>query len=106
MLFPEGLVPPSLSSGTEVSLSPGAEHNLSIITSITVRKSKGKRGRSTDDMTIRGVLRPVARAHELVVGSGPRDNATQMSAHGVKTVRFKCLVVLDNQVSVRKRGEI
>jgi len=65
-----------------------------------VGKSKGKRGRSTDNMTIRGVLGSVTGAHELVVGSGPWDNATQVSAHSVKTVRFKGLVVLDDKVAV------
>ena len=44
-------------------------------------KSERKRGRSTNDVSIRGVLRSVARAHELVVGSGPWDDATQMSAN-------------------------
>ena len=43
-------------------------------------KSERKRGRSTNDVSIRGVLGSVARAHELVVGSGPWDDATQVSA--------------------------
>ena len=43
-------------------------------------KSEGKRGRSTDNVSIRSVLGSVARAHELVVGGRPWDDATQVSA--------------------------
>ena len=43
-------------------------------------KSERKRGRSTDNVSIRGVLGSVARAHELVVGGRPWDDATQVSA--------------------------
>ena len=38
-------------------------------------------------------------AHELVVGSRPWDDTSQVSADGVKTVRFKSLVFLNNEVS-------
>ena len=44
-------------------------------------------------------LRSVAWAHELVVGSRPWDDTSQVSADGVKTVRFKSLVFLNNEVS-------
>lgn len=44
-------------------------------------QGKGKRSRSTNDGTVGGVLRTMARAHELVVGRRPGDNATQMRAH-------------------------
>lgn len=89
-------------------------------------QSKGKRGGSTDNGTSGGVLRTVARAHELVVGRRPRDDATQVSAHwkaetrmrqqinvtkirtpsespppltSVETIGFQGLVLLDNEVT-------
>jgi len=65
-----------------------------------VGKGKWKRSRSTNDGTIGCVLGSVARAHELVGGYRPWDDASQVSAHGVKTVRFEALVILDDKVSV------
>jgi hypothetical protein len=74
------LVPPSLSSGTEVILGPWGEKNLSIFGNIAVGKGKWKRGRSTNNCTIRGVLRSVAWAHELVLGGRPWNDTSQVSA--------------------------
>ena len=74
------LVPPSLSTGTEIVLRPGRENDLVLSVNIAVGKSKGEGGRSTDNMSVRGVLRSVARALELVGSRRPWDNATQMSA--------------------------
>ena len=83
------LVPPSLSSGSEIIFGPGGEGDLSVLGGITVGKGKGKRGRSTDNVSIRGVLGSVARAHELVVGGGPWDNTSQVSADcGVLKLRI------------------
>ena len=65
-----------------------------------MRKSKGKRGGSTNNGTGGCILGSVAWALELVGGSRPWDDASQVSAHGVKTVRLKSLVILNNQVSV------
>lgn len=62
------LVPPAFAIGTEVDLGPGGEHDLAIFGNVAVGKSKGKRGGSTNDGAGGGVLRSVARAHELVVG--------------------------------------
>jgi len=75
------LVPPSLSTGTEVILSPGREDDLSRFIDIAVGKSKRERSRPTDDRTIGSVLGSMTGAHELVVGSGPRDDTSKMSAH-------------------------
>ena len=98
------LVPPALGVGTEVNFCPGGEDDLSRLgIDITVGKGKWKRGGSTDDGTSGGVLGSVAWALELVGGGRPWDNATQMSAHSVKTVRLKCLVFLDDQVAVRRK---
>ena len=44
-------------------------------------------------------LRSVTGAHKLVVGGRPWNNTSQVSAHGIKTITLKCLVVLDNEVS-------
>jgi len=102
------LVPPSLSSGSEIIFGPGGEGDLSVLGGITVGKGKGKRGRSTDNVSIRGVLGSVTRAHELVVGGGPWDNTSQVSADSVKTVVFESLVVLDDEVcgiSLKSLGE-
>jgi len=65
-----------------------------------VGKSEGKRGRSTDNGTGGGVLGSVAWAHELVVGGGPWDNASQVGAHGVEAVALKGLVLLHDEVAV------
>jgi len=92
------LVPPSLSSGSEIVFRPRGEKNLSIVTGVTVRKSEGKRSGSTDDVSIGGVLGSVARAHELVVGGGPWDDATQVSADGIEAIALERLVILDNKV--------
>mmetsp|Transcript_13378 Transcript_13378/g.37667 ORF Transcript_13378/g.37667 Transcript_13378/m.37667 type:complete len:219 (-) Transcript_13378:442-1098(-) len=106
--LPRCLVPPSLASGSEIILRPWGEGDLSIFSGVAVGKSKGKRGRSTNDVSIRGILGSVARAHELVVGGRPWDDATQVSADGVKSVVFKGLVILDNKVcsiSLQSLGE-
>jgi len=92
------LVPPALGIGTEIDLGPGGEHDLSVVGNVAVGKSKGKRGGSTNDGAGGGVLRSVARAHELVVGGRPRDDAAKMGAYGVKAVRLKSLVILDDEV--------
>jgi len=92
------LVPPSLSSGSEVLFRPGGEEDLAVLAGVAVRKSKGKRSRSTNDVSIGGVLGTVARAHELVVGGGPWDDATQVGADGIETVALERLVILDNKV--------
>ena len=75
-----GVVPPSLSSGSEIVLGPRGEGDLSVFGGVAVGKSEWKRGRSTDNVSIRSVLGSVARAHELVVGGRPWDDATQVSA--------------------------
>merc|ERR1719203_602219 len=92
------LSPPGLSVGTEVSLSPGAEKDGSGLIGITVGKSKGKGGGSTNDSASGGVLRSMARAHELVVGGRPRDDASQVGAHGVEAVGLKGSIILDDKV--------
>jgi hypothetical protein len=93
------LIPPSLASGTEIILGPVGKEDFAIVRHIAVRQCQGQRSRSTDDGAIGSVLGSVARAHELVGGSGPRNDTTQMSAHGVQTVIFKRFVLLNNQVS-------
>jgi hypothetical protein len=97
--YAASLIPPSLASGTEIILGPVGKENFAIFRHIAVRQCQGQRSRSTDDGTIGSVLGSVARAHELVGGSGPRNDTTQMSAHGVQTVIFKCFVLLNNQIS-------
>jgi hypothetical protein len=97
------LVPPSLGVGTEIKLGPGRKENLAGFgIHIAVRQGEGKRGGSTHDGTGRSVLGSVARALELVGGSGPRDDATKMGAHGVQTVALNGLVILDDNVAVRQ----
>jgi hypothetical protein len=80
LLF-NSLVPPSLSTSTEIVLGPWAEDNLStFLISITMGKSKWKRSRSTNNCTFWGILRSVTRALELVGGSRPWDNTSKVSA--------------------------
>ena len=67
-------------------------------------KSKWKRSGSADNGTSGGVLRSMAWAHELVVSSRPWDDASQMCADGVQTVRFKGLVLLNNKVTAKYRN--
>lgn len=57
-----------------------------------------KRGRPADDLALGVVLRPVARAHELVLRLVPRHDATQVSAHGVDPECRDGEVLLDGQV--------
>jgi hypothetical protein len=97
------LIPPSLCVSTEVSLRPGAEKDLSgCLISIDVSQGKRKRGRSTDNGTSGGVLRSMAGAHELVLGSSPGYNATQVSAYSVQTICLESLIILHNQVTVNR----
>jgi hypothetical protein len=63
-----------------------------------VGKGKWKGSRSTDNSSGGGVLRSVAWAHELVVGSRPWDNTSQVSAHSIKTIVLKRSVLLNNKV--------
>jgi hypothetical protein len=93
------LVPPSFSASAEIFLRPGGEQDGFVGFNSGVRKGKWKRGRSTNNRSIGSVLRSVAWANELVVGSHPWDDATQVSAHGVKTIGFDGLVFLDDQVA-------
>lgn len=124
------LVPPSLSTGTEISLSPCAKGDLSIDV-VAVGKSKGEWCRSTDNGSGGGVLfvagkkqirvsemrieyigqvrndkyglthlRSVAWAHEFVVGGRPWDDASQVCADSVKSVALDGLVFLDDDVTV------
>ena len=62
-------------------------------------ESKGKRGGSTNNGAFGRVLGTVAGALELVSGSRPWDDASQMCADGVQTVRFQSLIILNNQVT-------
>ena len=94
------LVPPAGSVGTEVGLGPGGEHDLAILGNVAVGKGEGKGGGTADDGTGGGVLGSVAGAHELVVGSGPRDDAAKVGADSVEAVGLKGLVVLDDKVTV------
>ena len=48
----------------------------------------------------------MAWAHELVVGSRPWDVTSQVSAHSIKTIRFKSLVFLDDKVSAKRKKSI
>ena len=100
LIISSSLVPPSLLSGTEIFLGPRREKDLSIVGSITVGKSERKRSGSTNNGSIGGVLRSVAWAHELVVGSRPWDNASQVCADGVESIVFQSLVVLNDEVTV------
>ena len=93
------LVPPSLRSRAEIIFHPGRKENLAIFRYIRVRQCQGQWSRAADHGTIGRVLRAVTRAHELVVGRRPRDDATQVRADRVQTVRFQSLVVLDNQIT-------
>jgi hypothetical protein len=131
-LLLNSLVPPSLSTSTEIVLGPWAEDNLStFLISITMGKSKWKRSRSTNNCTLWGILRSVARALELVGGSRPWDHTSQVSADykieiksdtklagrtiffsqnhttrtSIQTVFFKSLVVLDNKVTKKNRND-
>ena len=98
------LVPPAFSVGTEVGLGPGGEHDLAILGDVAVGKGEGKGGGTADDGTGGGVLGSVAGAHELVVGSGPRDDAAKVGADGVEAVGLKGLVVLDDKVALGLDG--
>merc|ERR1711907_304002 len=92
------LIPPSLATGTEIVFRPRRERNLSIIRRFAMGEGERKGGGSSNDVPIRRILRSVARAHELVVGSRPWDDATQVSAHSVQTEAFDRVVVLHNDV--------
>ncbi len=118
------LVPPSLSTGAEVLLSPWGEKDLAVLGNFSVGQCKRERSRTSDDSPFRRVLRPMARAHELIIGGGPWYDASQVGAHwsklsnpyetstlsscnlvipnlltGIQTVLLKTLVLLDDQVS-------
>jgi hypothetical protein len=97
--FKTNLVPPSLSVGAEIKLRPGGEDNLSILANVTVSKGERKRGWPTDNSAGRGVLRSVAWALELIRGSRPWNNTSQVSAHSVETIALECLVLLNNQIA-------
>lgn len=94
------LVPPALSVGAEVGLGPGREHDLAVLGHVTVGKGEGKGSGAANDGTGGGVLGSVAGAHELVVGSGPRDDAAKVGADGVEAVGLKGFVILDDKVTV------
>lgn len=85
------LVPPSFTASTEVILNPGREDNLVVFCNITVCKSEGKRGGSTNDSSSGGVLWSVTRAHELVVSCRPWHDASQVGAHYIiNKSKYKC----------------
>ena len=76
-LFVFTLGPPSLFASTEIGFGPLRQLDH-VVFGINVTMSKGKRkwSRSTDYVTIRSVLRSMARALELVPFRIPRDHAT------------------------------
>lgn len=57
-----------------------------------------KRGGPADDLALGVVLRPVARAHELVLCLVPWDHTTQVSAHSVDSEAGNREVLLHAQV--------
>jgi hypothetical protein len=57
-----------------------------------------KRGGPADDLALGVVLRPVARAHKLVLRLVPWDHTTQVSAHGVDSETGNREVLLHAQV--------
>ena len=99
------LVPPSLPSGTEIIFRPRRKHDLAVVSDVAVGQGERKGSRSAHHGTIGSVLRSVAGAHELVVGGRPRDDATQVGADRVQTVRFEGLVILHNQVTAVECSE-
>jgi hypothetical protein len=99
--FKTNLVPPSLCVGAEIKLRPGREENLSVFSNVTVSKGERKRGWSTDNSTSGCVLGSVAWALELIGGRRPWNNTSQVSAHCVKTIALECLVLLNNQITVK-----
>jgi len=73
-----------------------------------VSESKGKRSRSTYNSSGGSILGSVTGAHELIVGGRPWHDTSQMSAHSVKSVGLKGLVLLYNKVggiSLESLGE-
>jgi hypothetical protein len=80
----KSLVPPSLTSGTEIILGPSREQDLAVFGDVTVSKGKWKRSGSTNNGTIRSVLRSVAWAHEFVLSSRPWHDTTQVSTDYTK----------------------
>ena len=100
------LIPPTFAASSEVIFGPWGEEDLAILGNIAMGKSKWKRSRSTNDGTVRGVLRSVAWAHELVLGGRPWDNTSQVSAHWKDTekTRRECNVhVVDTSSERGKR---
>ena len=96
---PTTLLPPRVKSGTEVLLGPRAEGD-DVVDDVGVGEGERERGRSADDLTLEVVLASVARAHELVLGSVPRNDASQVRADGVDSV------VLDSRVVGHQVGGV
>merc|ERR1719478_1162014 len=53
---------------------------------------------AADNLALEVVLGAVARAHELVLGLVPGDDAAKVGAHGVHTVVSEGAIVLDHEV--------
>lgn len=78
-------VPPRCLSCAEVFFLPALEDDVILFVELYVFQCEREGSRSTYDCAGRGVLRPVARALELIFGLVPRDDATEMSADGVES---------------------
>ena len=63
-----------------------------------MRERERQRRGPADLLAGRVVLRPVAGAHELVLGLVPRHDAAQVRAHGVQAVLLDLAAVGDDQV--------
>ena len=91
------LCPPGRGVRAEVSLRPGEEgHN--VVVDLDVCERERERCRTTDDLALRVVLRPVARALELVLCGHPRHNAAEVRADRVQAEALDLFVTVDDQV--------
>jgi len=92
------LRPPRLALSAEVCLCPLVEKDSSLVVILNVGKSKREGGRSANNGSGGGVLRSVAGTHELVVGSRPWDDTSQVGTHGIEAIALKISVLLNNKV--------
>ena len=60
-------------------------------------KGEGERSWTSDHLASFIILRSVAWAHKLVISLAPRDDASEMSAHGIESIGLQ-LGAFDNEV--------
>ena len=83
---------------SEILFSPLREHHGVGVVDNDVSERQGERRRTANHLAVGVVLRTVARALELVLSLVPRDDATQVRAHGVETEIADVTILRHHQV--------